>query len=66
MATYTPDSNIQNFFDNPTNNVPRVIFNSGYPITESMMTDLQKFMDNTVANNFRAMIKYPGIVKQSS
>ena len=64
MATYVPDSNLEDKFKyNPTREVPRVIFNSGYPINEEKMNRTQRVMQDAVLNNHRSMIKYPGIVR---
>ena len=64
MATYIPDSNLEDKFRySPSKQVPRVIFNSGYPITEEKMNKSQRVMQDGVLNNHRSMIKYPGIVR---
>jgi len=66
MATYTPESNSDKFDYNPSKDVPRVIFNSGYPINEQKMNRSQNVMQTETTNNFRSMIKYPGIVRVNS
>jgi len=63
MATYVPDSNADKFKYNPAKDVPRVIFNTGYPINEEKMNRDRRVMQDAVLNNHRSMIKYPGIVR---
>ena len=65
MSNYEPSSNIEKFNENTIKDIPRKIFNSGYSINEKDMHRYQKLMQNSVLNNFRSMIKYPGIIIQN-
>ena len=62
MVTYIPDSNIERFFTNSSKSISKTNFNSGFIITDNLLVQNQKLMQNAIREYFKDILKYPGIV----